>query len=215
MEAEIRSGPAETSMRPLWHAVAALAAFLPAAGAALATRGVINVFQGVAETGSGGVGTIAVGLYEANRPLIVAAVAAVVLAGLLSVAALRRRNQAGEFPGLWFSLLAPILACIPGLLLWTAEGFMIDVLANRVTGPPENASQRLASLLIASFGAGILVILIVVAALVISLVRPRPVDSTLPPAAVWIAMTVLLLGLAAMFYARSSYLYQVGQTGQL
>ncbi|HWM89446.1 MAG TPA: hypothetical protein VN493_01625 [Thermoanaerobaculia bacterium] len=215
MEAEIRSGPAETSMRPLWHAVAALAAILPAAGAALATRGVINAFSEMAETGSGGIGTASIGIYEANRPLIVALVAATVLAGVLSVAALRARHRAEVFPGLWVSLPAPILACIPGLLLWTAEGFIIDVLADRVTGSVGDVSQRLSSLLIASFGAGVLAALIAVTGFIISLARRRSADATLTPAAVWVAMTVLLLGLAAMFYARSSYLYQAGQTGQL
>src|SRR5688572_8921410 len=69
----------DSSKRPLWYSLAALAAILPAMGTALAVRGVIKVFEGMARTGSGGVGTVAIGLYEANWPLIIAAALAAVL----------------------------------------------------------------------------------------------------------------------------------------
>jgi hypothetical protein len=214
VEAEIGSVPVESSKRPLWNSVAALAAILPAAGAALAVRGVINVFQGMAQTGSGGVGTVAIGLYEANRPLIAAAVAAAILAGCLTVAVLRKPRA---FPGLLLSL-APVLACVPALLLWILESFTLAVIDPAATGSAASigeTSQRMSNLVIASFGAAIVVIPIVIVAFAISLARPRSTDSALPPAAVWAAMTVLLLGLAVAFYMRSSYLYQVGMTGQL
>jgi hypothetical protein len=214
VEAEIRSGPAESSMRPLWHALAALASILPAAGGALATRGVINAFEGMALTGAGGVGTVSVGLYEANRPLLFAATAAAALAGCLAVV-LVRRPQA--FPGLLLSL-APVLACVPALLLWTAESFVLKVIAPGVEGTVSDASDastRLAGLLIASFGIALVVIVLVMAVFAISLARPRSANPALPPAAVWAAMTVLLTIVVLAFYLRSSYLYQVGLTGQL
>ena len=214
VEAEIGSIPAESSNRLLWRALAALAAVLPAAGAALAVRGVMNVFQGMALTGSGGVGAVSAGLYEANRPLIVAAVAAAILAGWLTVAVLRNPRS---FPGLPLSF-APVLACVPALLLWMVESFTLAVIDPHATGSAASIgeeSQRLSTLVIASFGSAVAVVLIVSAIFAVSLARPRSRDSSLPPAAVWAAMTVLLLGLAVAFYMRSSYLHQVGMTGQL
>ncbi|MEA2562036.1 MAG: hypothetical protein QOH06_3540 [Acidobacteriota bacterium] len=207
VEAEIPRGP-------LWHIVAAFAAVLPAAGAALAVRGVMNVFQGMALTGSGGVGAVAAGLYEANRPLIAAAAVAAILAGWLTVAVLRKP---WAFPGLPLSF-APVLACVPALLLWMVESFTLAVIDPHATGSAASIgeeSQRLSNLVIASFGSAITVLLIVIAIFAVSLARPRSTDSSLPPAAVWAAMTVLLLGLAVAFYMRSSYLHQVGMTGQL
>jgi hypothetical protein len=208
--AEIRNGLAETSMRPLWHAIAALAAILPAAGTALAVRGVISTFEGIAATGSGGVGTAAIGLYEANRFLIVAAVAAAVLAGWLTVT-VRRKPQA--FPGLLLSLV-PVLACLPTFLLWLVESFILDVLAGRIPAS-DRVSQGIGRLLTMSFGSATVVIFLAVAGFAISLARPRSTGSALSPAAVWASMTVLLLALAAGFYMRSAYFYEVALTGQL
>ena len=202
---------AETSGRPLWHIAAAFAAVLPAAGAALATLGVINAFRGIAETGSGGIGTASAGIYEANRPLILAAVAAAALAGWLAARVLRKPQAS---PGLLLSLV-PLLACAPALLLWITEGFVISVLAGEATGPVAEVSQRLAILLIASFGSAVLLIAVAFAALGISLARPRPgsAGSALRPAIVWAATAVLLLGIAALFYARSSFLHEAALTG--
>lgn len=202
--------PAATSTRPLWHALAALAAILPAAGAAFATRGVINTFSGMAETGSGGVGTAAIGMYEANRPLIVAAALAAALACCLAVVV---RRKPGAFPGLLLSL-APLLACVPALHLWMTESYVLDVLAGGVTGSVADASQHISQLVTASFGAAVVVIPVVMAAFAVSLARPKS-TSALPPVAVWAVMAALLAGLAILFYVRSSYLYQAALTGQL
>ena len=208
-EAEIRGGRVETSKHPLWHIVAAFAAVLPAAGPVLATRGVIHAFRGMAETGSGGIGAVSMGMYEANRPLIVAALAAAVLAGSLAVVVLRKPQA---FPGLALSLV-PLLACVPALLLWFTEGFIVDVLAGDETGPVGEISQRVATLLIASAGGAVLLIAVAFAALGISLARPRSGDPALPPVAVWTAMAVLLLGLAVLFYVRASFFYKAAFTG--
>jgi hypothetical protein len=212
VEAEVRSKSS------LWYSIAALAAILPAIGTAVATRGVINAFRGIALTGSGGVGTVSVGLYEANRPLIVAAVAAAALAAWLAVVVLRKPQA---FPGLPLSL-APLLALVPAFFLWMVESSILEVIDPNATGGSAtdvaDVSQRLARLVTASFGGAIAVIAIAIVLFVVSLTRSRPTDSALPPlppAAVWATVTVLLIGLAAAFYMRSSYLYQVGQTGQL
>jgi hypothetical protein len=211
VEAEIRSGLAESSMRPLWHSIAAFAAILPAIGAALAVRGVIKAFERMAETGSGGVGTAAIGMYEANRPLIIAAAVAAALAGWLAATVLRKPRA---FPGLLLSL-TPVLGCIPALLLWMVESLILKVIAPDAAGSVADVSQRIGNLLTASFMGAMIVIAIVIAIFAVSLARPRSTDSALPPVAVWGALSVLLIGLAAAFYMRSSYLYQVALTGQL
>ena len=205
----------DSSKHPLWYSLAALAAILPAIGTALAVRGVIKVFEGMAQTGSGGVGTVAIGLYEANWPLIIAVALAAILAGGLAVTVLRNPPA---FPGLLLSL-APVLGCAPALVLWKVESLTLEVIDPSSTagmGSVADVSQHISRLVIASFGGSAAVIFIVIGIFAFSLARrPRSTDSPLPPVAVWAVMTLLLLGLAATFYMRSAYLYQVGQTGQL
>ncbi len=202
------------SKSPLWYYIAALAAILPAIGTAAALRGVINAFQEMTMTGSGGIGSAVAGMYEANRLLIVAAIAAAALAGWLAVTVLRKPQA---FPGLLLSL-APVLGCVPAFFLWMVESTLLEVLGTGRSTNIAEVSPRFAGLVVASFGGAIAVSAIVIVIFVVSLTRltrPRPTDSALPPAAVWATVTVLLIGLAAAFYMRSSYLYQVGQTGQL
>lgn len=215
MEAEVRSAPAGGSERLPWYAIATLTAVLPAAGAGMAIRGVVNTFRGMAVTGSGGNATIAVGLYESNRPLIAAAVVAAALAAWLWIAVVRRPERAEVFPGLLFSL-APVLACIPAVILWITESFALQVLRGVATGSIGEISQRMATLVTTGFAAAILIIPLVIAAFAIALARPRPrTRPDLPPAAIWAAVTVLLAVVAIAFYLRTSYLREVAITGQL
>lgn len=212
-EPEIRSGVAESSMPPVYAIAAAFAAIIPAAGTLLATRGVINAFRGMAVTGSGGIGAISAGLYEANQPVIISAVAGAALAGWLAFVALRKPQVS---PGLLLSVVA-LAACAPALILWSVEGLSIDVLTGDATGSVAEISQRISFLLIASAGGAFLLVVVAFAALGISLARrrPRSADPALPPAAVWAATTVLFLVLAVLFYARSSVFHEAAVTGKL
>lgn len=206
METEIPAAPASSERLP-WHALATLAALLPAVGAELAAQGVMDVFRGMAITGSGGLGTTLVGMSEANRPLLFTTVVAAALAAWLAVAVIRRPQRAAAFPGLLLSL-APLLACVPALLLWRTERVIMEVLGAE-TGPVGDASQRVANLLITSAGAPIVIIPIVFAVFAIALARRRPrSEPGLPPAAVWAAVTAILLGLAAALYTHSSQMFQ-------
>jgi hypothetical protein len=202
-----------TALSAKWRAAAALVAVLPAAGAAYGAREIINVFRAMAVIGSGGVGAVSMGISESNRPLMAAAVAAAAISGFLAVALARKPAQAAAFPGLPFSLLAG-LACVPALILWAAESFSLDVLANRVTGPVAGASQHLANLLIGTVALAVGVILLTVALWVLSPVsRTSCNPSAWPRVAAWAGAVALLLCLAALFYVRSSYLSEVAVRG--
>src|SRR4051812_45602090 len=90
--------PAPSSDGLKWRLLSVVAAILPGFGAAYASRGVLNVFRGMALTGSGGVGTVSIGLYEANQPLIVAGIAAAVFSAALAVMVARKPERASLLP---------------------------------------------------------------------------------------------------------------------
>ena len=216
MEAEIPGAPTSSERLP-WYALATLAALLPAVGAELAVQRVTDVFRGMAITGSGGLGSTFMGISEANHPLLFTTVAAAVLSAWLGIAVIRKPQRAAVYPGLLFSL-APLLACVPALLLWVTESSMLHVLQDQDTRASTigDTSQRIANLVIATAGAPAVIIPIVLAALAVALARRRPrTEPGLPPAVFWAAVTVVLLGIAAAFYVRSSNLSQAAFAGHL
>jgi hypothetical protein len=84
-------GPARSSVlgTARWHIAALLVALLPALGAAFAAYSVLGYFDAMSRyqgsRGHGGVGSVAFGLYQANRPLPVVALAGAILAGFLAI----------------------------------------------------------------------------------------------------------------------------------
>ena len=202
--------------RILWTVLAALAGILPTFGVTYAARFIIKMFQSMAAVGSGGIGTVAIGLYEANRPLIVAAIAATLLAGSAAIVLLVRPRSGGAFPGLLLSALVPVAACVPAFLLWRVEAFTIDIVADRITLPVATASTRLSTLLLASLFVSLALSGLLVLGSIISLVRSRPkAASPRILGVVWVVVTLLLAVVAVSFYVRSSYLYDVGMRGSL
>jgi hypothetical protein len=198
-----------------WPAAAALVAILPAAAAAYGARCVIKNFEDLALTGSGGVGTVAQGHAESNLLMIAAALVAALLAGFLAFAVAGKPARAAAFPAVWFSLLVPVLAWVPALLLWLAESYSLNVAGNGpgAAGSIADAAQHLSNLLMGSVGAGIAVIAFAVGAFALS--RTGTGRDARSCAMAWVGAAVLLLGLAALFYMRSSYLQEVAMRGSL
>jgi hypothetical protein len=200
----------------LWRACAALVGILPATGAAYGARSVLVFFRSLAVAGSVGAGTVAAGLYEANRPVLILTLAGTLFAAVLSAAWLAKPEKSRDFPCVLLSALAVWVACVPILLLWRAETLTIDVTAGRVAMSVSEASTQLSFLLLAgSFGSLILLVLLLVAA-GFFIVWGRPLLATTPRlnAAVWIVATFLLATLAYLLYARSSYLQAVTLRGR-
>jgi hypothetical protein len=198
-----------------WRAAAALAAILPAAGAGYGARCVIRNFEDLALTASGGVGTVAQGHAESNLLLIAAALVAALLAGFLAFAVARKPARAAAFPAVWFSLLVPVLAWVPALLLWSAESYSLNIAGNGpgATGSIAEASQHLANLLMGTAGAALAAIAFAVGTFALS--RTGTGRDARSCAMAWAGAAALLLGLAVLFYMRSSYLQEVAMRGSL
>lgn len=86
------------SDRLTWRLLSVLAAILPGFGAAYASRSVIEVFHGMAASG-GGISSVSMGLYESNRVLILAGIAASVFSAWLALMAARKPERAAALPG--------------------------------------------------------------------------------------------------------------------
>ena len=192
-----------------WRAAASLAAILPAAGAAYGALSLFHAFGEMARAGVGGVGPVTTVLYQANPPLIAAALLAAVIAGSLAVAAAHHPERAAALPGLPFFLISA-LACAPALLLWITESFPLDFLGGRVTGSMMETSQHLQNLLYSTTAAAIVVVVFALVAWARSRVS-RPVSSPV----VWAGAAFLWLGLAVAFGARTAYLVEAAARGIL
>jgi hypothetical protein len=169
----------------------------------------------MALVGSGGVGAVSAGLSEGLPSVVAALVLGGLIAGFLAVALGTKPTRGTAFPGLLFSLLVTVLGCVPVLLLWAVESFTFDVIANRVSGSVNDASQHLATLLIGTFLSAIASACLALAA---STIPPiwRGRDARIGPrVAVWAGAAILLLGLAVLFYLRFSYLRDVAIRGHI
>lgn len=211
------SDSAATPQRLLWHLVAMFAGLLPAVGSVWAARSVFRVFEQMAVSGSAGVATVAAGLYQANGPLIISGAIATLLASLICLFALRRPTHAASFPGLPLSCLVTGAACIPALLLWRAESFTLDVVANRVGTGVVQAVSHLSTLIMASFCLGLALAILVVVTTLVAASRSRTRSAGYPRVrvAVWAVNTLLLAALVLSFYARSTALYEAALRGSL
>ncbi len=198
-----------------WRLLSVVAAILPGFGAAYASRRVIGVFEELA-TGSGGVGSVFMGLYESNRPVIMAGVAATVFSTAIALMVARKAERAWVLPGPIFSVLIALASCVPALLLWNAESFTIKVICNQVTGPAADASQYISTLLIATVACGFwLPLLLVVAASISRLFPPRPQTAASVRVRIltWAFLAILAAGITTAFFVRSSAFHEAAQVG--
>jgi len=213
---DVRSDTPSTSRPAPWRAAASLVAIIPAAGAALGAQSVFKAFREMAEAGLGGVRPVATAVNQANPFLIAAILAAAVIAGCLAVALVRKPARAAALPGLPFSILLPVLACAPAFLVWAAESYPLDFLANRVkVASVAEGSQHLENLLIGAIALALVVIVISLAAFARSRTVSRAVADVRTRAAVWAGAAILLLGLAVAFSMRYSYLVEAALRGRL
>jgi glucan phosphoethanolaminetransferase (alkaline phosphatase superfamily) len=198
-----------TSHPGKWRAAASLVAVLPALGAAWAAFSIFNAFGEMARDGVGGVGPVATLLYQANPPLIAAALLAAVIAGSLAFTAARHPDRAAALPGLPFFLIS-VLACAPALLLWTTESFPLDFLAGRVTGTMMETMQHLQNLLFSTAAAAVVVIICAL----VAWARSRG-SRQVSRAMIWGGAALLWLGLAVAFGMRTAYLVEAAARGSL
>lgn len=216
--AEPIEGGMSTSHPAKWRAAAALVVILPAAGAAIGARSVLNAFREMAIAGRGGVEAVSTAIFEAHPPLIAAVLAAALIAGAMAFGLARKPARAAEFPGMAASLVVPVLAGVPTLFLWAAESYPLDFLAGRIAGPTvAQAAEHLESLLNGTMVLAIAAIGIAVIAWRHSLNASRAGQAvrTWPLVSAWAGAAVLLVCLAAAFYMRSSYLVEAALRGRL
>lgn len=204
------------SDRLKWRLLSVAAAVLPAFGAAYASRLVIGVFEGMAITGSGGIGSVSAGLMESNRPVIFAGIAAAVLLAALAVMAARKPERASSLPGPVFSALTALVACLPAVLLWRAESFTLHVLCDQTAtaGSVGETSQHLANLLIATAVCGFVVPgLLLAAASISKLFPPRPASPAFTRVVSSAGLAILAAVIATAFLIRSSTLREIAMVG--
>jgi hypothetical protein len=183
---------------------AMLVVVLPALTAAYAAFRVINTFRNMTNAEEAGRDYIQGNLHAANLPLIIAlAVSALLSLGMALILTVNsKRRLAGV--GLPFSVGVPILALIPGLLLWFAESTVVALLDNRLTGASvEDTALTVSWLLAFSMVSGGFVLFFSFVCSVVSLLIPprrRGDPLSAPRAFVWLVSGVLFLMSAGLFF---------------
>lgn len=206
--------PARSASPAPWLLAGALSGALPALGAAFAAWQIMRFFSQMAQENFGGIGTIAQGLYEANRYLLASLGLAVLLAGAVAVVSFLRRSPS-SLPGIPLVLLTVFLSGLPFLLLWVMETTTLRVIAPGYEGSVPDASQRLSLLLVGTLGSGGLAALVLALFTIFFLVRSRPRPYSIAPALGWGGAAVFFLVLTVLLYQRSAYLQHAALIGQL
>jgi hypothetical protein len=129
-----------------------------------------------------------------------------------------RSSQQLKPPQLLGCAVLVAFASLPSFLLWSAESFLLSVLADTITTSVADASTHLSRLLIAAAALGLVVLPLAVAATIFLSLRVRrspPMQRGRLQATTWLLIAVLLGTLAGCFYLRSTRLYDAAITGSL
>jgi hypothetical protein len=181
-----------------------LIAVVPAITAAYCAYGAMNLFASMRDAESAKVSRILTNLHLLNTPLVIAlgvsALLAFVIALVLAVDPKRRLASVG----LPFSIGVPIIAAMPGLLLWFAETTTLDVVSGRFSNATIAITARNVSLLLlCTMICGVLALGATFICSIVSLLLPvqrRTDASSLRRAFVWAVTGTLLLVFAGAYF---------------
>lgn len=138
-----------------WPFRVAIASLVPPAAVVfLGVRHIIATFQAISAAGSGGIGSVAAGMWESLQPLLFASEVSVALLVVVGAIGLVTWKRASEPSGLGVSITITIacglIAIVPAALLRYLCGWLLDVLApgSKITMSLGAVSQRTATLLL-------------------------------------------------------------------
>lgn len=183
---------------------ASLVAILPAVAAGITAFRVSSFFASLVNAELATRVAVTTALHTLNTPMVVAlgisAFLAFVIALVLAVDPKHRLASVG----LPFSIGIPLIAFIPGLLLWSVETTMLDLLDGKlVGGSVEEVAQRISLMLLSAIIWGVLAAGITLVCAVISLCLPvhrRTDELSLRRAFVWAVTGMLLLVFAGAYF---------------
>ena len=190
--------------RIIFCGLASLVAVVPAIAAAITAFRISRFFAALvsAELATR---TIVVNiLHNLNTPLVIALGFAAFLSFMIALVVAVDPQRRLASVGMPFSIGVPLVAIVPGLLLWAVETTMLDLLDNRlVGGSVDEVAERISLLLLSSMGWGLLAVGITFICAVISLCLPvhRRTDAlSLRRAFVWAVTGMLMLVFAGAFF---------------
>ena len=189
----------------------------PAAATYLAIRRVISTVEWIEQSGAGGRGSVAAGLWEAYQILLFALYAGPILALLIFGIGLARWKEPDEpavgAPRSSILVIAGGILLVPiGLLRYTT-GWIIDVVTPGVQIPLQGIAEKTSMLITLTSAAGLISALLLVLAM---LGAPRLVQQaeTRREATLLFITTTAALGVACVLsYVWSAQLYRMAMTG--
>lgn len=195
---------ASLAARLLFCAWASLIVLVPALAATYSAWQLTNLFRGMTNAEDVSTERILTQLSIFNMPLIVGLLVAALLAFVLAIVLAAEPRRRAAAVGLPFSIVVPILAALPGLLLWRAETSVIDVLTGKITDMPVVAvAQNISLLIFSALASGLIVQAATLLCAIVSLCIPaksRTEPYSMRRAFVWGVSGTLLLIFAGAYF---------------
>ena len=183
---------------------ASLVAILPAVAAAITAFRISSFFATLVNAEVATRANVMAALHTLNTPLVVALGLSAFLAFVIALALAVDPKHRVASVGLPFSIAIPLVAFIPGLLLWSVETTMLALLDGKlIEGSVDEVAQRISLLLLSAMIWGVLAAGITLVSAVISLclpVRGRTDALSLRRAFVWAVTGMLLLVFAGAYF---------------
>lgn len=195
---------APLATRMVFAGLASLVAIIPALTTSYAAFRVMQMYAGIRNAETAGAEYITSSLHVFNTPLVISLGVSALLAFVSALVLAVDPKYRLASVGLPFSIAVPIIAAIPGLLLWSAETTTLDILSGRLnSGPVHEVAQRISLLVMGAIGWGLLAVAIAFACSIVSLILPvrRRTDAdSLRRAFVWAVIGVLFLVFAGAYF---------------
>lgn len=190
--------------RIIFCAAASLIAVIPGVVTTYSALAITNLFRGMTNAESAGATSVLDGIHVFNRPLVIALGISAFLAFVTALVLATNEKLRLAAVGFPLSIVIPIIAVTPPLLLWFAESTIIDVMTGKIVdGPISETAQNISNLLFSAAGLGLLAQGATFIGSVVSLCIPvtkRANPSSLPRAFPWAVSGTILLVFAIAYF---------------
>lgn len=190
--------------------VPSLSSIIGMAGGALGSVMIVQTFQGMRNAETAGIAAVAGGLSEASQATAISLYLAILVGviGLGVVIARPLMTTVTASPSGWLLVITGGLGFIPLALLWKAESLIVEAISPGNHNVAQSAATIQLCLTLTLITSVVLSLVLLMASLVPLPAALRAKKSWAPIVAL-LLVELALIGMAAAFQLRASWLYQV------
>jgi hypothetical protein len=190
--------------RILFSAWAALVAIIPAITTAYCGLAMTRVFRSMTSAEDASSAVIFDSLHSFNRPVVITLGISAILSFAMALILATNPKARLASVGLPFSIVVPIIAALPAVILWFAETTTLDVLTGKITNASvQETAQTIGNLFFSAIALGLLAQGVAFICAIVSLfipLRKRNDPFSLRRAFVWAVSGTLLLVFSIAYF---------------